>query len=206
MATPDPGLAVPVSEARERILEAAYGLFSRQGIAAVGVDTIVAEAGVAKMTLYRHFPSKADLALAFLERREERWTREWLQVEAVRRGSNARERLLAIFDVFGEWFAEENFEGCSFVNILLEIDDRDDQVRQASVKHLANIRDFVCGLADEAGVADPEALAAQWHILMKGSIVAAGEGDLEAARRAQDVGALLLERELAGRARLTTGS
>jgi AcrR family transcriptional regulator len=193
MAAPDPGLAAPVSEARERILEAAYELFSRRGIAAVGVDTIVAEAGVAKMTLYRHFPSKADLALAFLERREERWTRDWLQVEAVRRGSNARERLLAIFDVFGEWFAEESFEGCSFVNILLEIDDRDDQVRQASVQHLSNIRAFVCGLADEAGAEDPEVLAAQWHILMKGSIVAAGEGDRDAARRAQAVGALLLD-------------
>ena len=187
----------PAGGARERILEAAYDLFSRRGIAAVGVDTIVAEAGVAKMTLYRHFPSKADLALAFLERREELWTREWLQAEAVRRGSTAPERLLAIFDVFDEWFALETFEGCSFVNILLEISDREDQVRVASVKHLANIRDFVRGLAAEAGVKDPEGLACQWHILMKGSIVAAGEGDRAAARRAQDVGALLLERELA---------
>ncbi len=195
MATPEPGLAGPVSEARERILEAAYDLFSRKGIAAVGVDTIVAEAGVAKMTLYRHFPSKADLALAFLERREERWTREWLQGEAVRRGSTPAGRMLAIFDVFDEWFALESFEGCSFVNILLEISDREDEVRAASVRHLANIREFVRGLAEEAGAADPEALACQWHILMKGSIVAAGEGDHEAARRAQEVGALLLERE-----------
>ncbi len=187
----------PAGGARERILEAAYDLFSRRGIAAVGVDTIVAEAGVAKMTLYRHFPSKADLALAFLEQREERWTREWLQAEAVRRGSTPAERLLAIFDVFDEWFALETFEGCSFVNILLEISDREDQVRAASVRHLANIRDFVRGLAAEAGAQDPEGLACQWHILMKGSIVAAGEGDHAAARRAQDVGALLLERELA---------
>jgi AcrR family transcriptional regulator len=195
MATPEPGLAGPVSEARERILEAAYDLFSRQGIAAVGVDTIVAEAGVAKMTLYRHFPSKSDLALAFLERREERWTREWLQVEAVSRGSTPAERMLAIFDVFADWFALETFEGCSFVNILLEISDREDEIRVASVRHLANIREFVRGLAEEAGAADPEELACQWHILMKGSIVAAGEGDRDAARRARKVGALLLERE-----------
>jgi AcrR family transcriptional regulator len=196
MAVPEPESMVPAGGARERILEAAYDLFSRRGIAAVGVDTIVAEAGVAKMTLYRHFPSKSDLALAFLERREERWTREWLQAEAVRRGSTAAERLLAIFDVFGEWFALETFEGCSFVNILLEISDREDPVRAASVRHLANIRDFVRGLAAEAGAKDAEGLACQWHILMKGSIVAAAEGDREAARRAQEVGGLLLEREL----------
>ena len=196
MAVPQSASSAPPGGARERILEAAYDLFSREGIAAVGVDTIVAEAGVAKMTLYRHFPSKAELALAFLERREERWTREWLQAEAISRGSTPAERLLAIFDVFGEWFALDSFEGCSFVNILLEISDRDDQIRVASVRHLANIREFVRGLAEEAGAEDPEGLACQWHILMKGSIVAAGEGDRDAAWRAQDVGALLLEREL----------
>jgi AcrR family transcriptional regulator len=182
--------------ARERILDAAYDLFSRDGIAGVGVDTIVARAGVAKMTLYRHFPSKADLALAFLARREERWTREWLMAEAQVRGSTPEERLLAIFDVFGEWFARDDFEGCSFVNVLLEISDRDDAVRVATVEHLSNIREFVAGLAAEAGVADPDGFARQWHILMKGSIVSAGEGDREAARRARSLGALLLEREL----------
>ncbi len=182
--------------ARERILEAAYELFSRDGIAGVGVDTIVAKAGVAKMTLYRHFPSKADLAVAFLAQREERWTREWLMAEAERRGSTPEERLLAIFDVFDGWFAREDFEGCSFVNVLLEISDRDDAVRQATVTHLANIRGFVAGLAAEAGVADPDGFSRQWHILMKGSIVSAGEGDREAARRARSLGQLLLEREL----------
>ena len=63
---------------RERILETAYDLFSRQGTRAVGVDTIIAGSGVAKMTLYRNFASKDDLIVAFLERREERWTRAWL--------------------------------------------------------------------------------------------------------------------------------
>ena len=199
MAVPQSASSAPPAGARERILEAAYELFSRRGIAAVGVDTIVAQAGVAKMTLYRHFPSKADLALAFLEQREERWTRDWLQAEAMRRGTTPAERMLAIFDVFGEWFDLESFEGCSFVNVLLEISDREDQIRVASVKHLANIREFVHGLADEAGAEDPEDLACQWHILMKGSIVAAGEGDRDAARRAKDVAALLLDRELGAR-------
>ena len=64
---------------RERVLETAYRLFSRHGTRAVGVDRIIAESGVAKMTLYRNFASKDELILAFLERREERWTRDWLR-------------------------------------------------------------------------------------------------------------------------------
>ena len=179
--------------ARERILDTAYDLFSRHGVRAVGVDRIVAEAGVAKMSLYRHFPSKDDLILTFLQEREQRWTNEWLRAEADRRGSTPAARMLAIFDVFGEWFVLAEFEGCSFINVLLEFDDRDYPVRQASVEHLRNIRTFLRDLATEAGAADPEALAHQWHILMKGSIVAAGEGDLLAATRAREIGELLLE-------------
>jgi AcrR family transcriptional regulator len=178
--------------ARERILETAYDLFSRHGTRAVGVDSVIAEAGVAKMTLYRNFRSKDELILEFLRRREELWTRGWLQAEAERRGGTPAERLLAIFDTFGEWFAREDFEGCSFVNVLLAIDDREDSVRRASVEHLATIRGFVAGLAEEAGIGDPDAFARQWHILMKGSIVSAAEGDREAAARARELGALLL--------------
>src|SRR6187402_3319099 len=101
---------------RERILDTAYELFSRHGTRAVGVDRIIEEAGTAKMTLYRNFASKDDLIMAFLERREELWTRGWLQAEVQRRATEPRERLLAIFDVFGDWFALPDFEGCSFIN------------------------------------------------------------------------------------------
>ena len=181
--------------ARSRIVDTAYELFSRHGIRAVGVDRIVAESGVAKMSLYRHFASKDELVLTFLQERERRWTNEWLRAEAERRGATPAERMLAIFDVFGEWFALEDFEGCSFINVLLEFDDREQRVRVATVEHLSNIRGFLRELATEAGAADPDALAHQWHILMKGSIVAAGEGDQLAAGRAQEIGQLLLERE-----------
>jgi AcrR family transcriptional regulator len=181
--------------ARERILQTAYDLFSRHGIRAVGVDRIIAASGVAKMSLYRHFRSKDELVLAFLRQREERWTREWLVAEATRRGETGAERLLAIFDVFGEWFAEPDFEGCSFINVLLEFDEVDHPIRIATTGHLATIRGLVRGFAEEAGVDDPEAVACQWHILMKGSIVAAGEGDVGAAQRARALGELLLERE-----------
>jgi AcrR family transcriptional regulator len=179
---------------RERVLATAYELFSRYGTRAVGVDRIIEESGVAKMTLYRNFASKDDLILAFLERREEQWTRAWLQSEVEARASTPGGRLLAVFDTFGDWFARDGFEGCSFINVMLEVTEPGHPVRDAAVRHLAAIRAFLAGLAEEAGIADPDAFARQWHILMKGSIVAAAEGDAEAAARARELGRLLLER------------
>ena len=184
------------SDARERILETAYELFSQHGIRAVGVDAVVERAGVAKMTLYRHFESKDELVLEFLRRREERWTIEWLRADVERRSADPAERLLAIFDVFDGWFSERDFEGCSFINVLLEIDDRSSPVREATVVHLANIRVSLRELAEGIGARDPDDFARRWHILMKGSIVAAGEGDLHAAKRAQAIGKLILADEL----------
>jgi AcrR family transcriptional regulator len=188
-------------QARERILGAAYDLFSRQGIRAVGVDTIIARAGVAKQTFYHHFASKDDLVVAFLQRREELWTHEWLEGQVRTRAVTAEERLLAVFDVFDQWFQREDFEGCSFINVLLEVFERDHPARVATTSHLANIRVFLRGLAADAGVRQPDDFARKWHILMKGSIVAAGEGDAQAARRAREVGELLLAAEQPGRRR-----
>lgn len=188
--------AAPIRRSgRDRILDAAYGLFSRAGVRAIGVDTITAQADVAKMTLYRNFASKNELALAFLALREERWTKGWVQDEVLRRADSPAGQLLEIFEIFSEWFAREDFEGCAFITSLLEFDDRSDPVRQACVTHLANIRAFVCELATAAGIGDPERFAGQWHILMKGSIVAAHEGDADAARKARELGLLLLARE-----------
>jgi AcrR family transcriptional regulator len=184
------------SDARERILGAAYDLFSRNGIRAVGIDAIIERSGVARMTLYRHFASKDELVIAFLEQREELWTKSWLQSEVERRETDPAARLLAVFSVFDEWFRTDDFEGCSFINVLLETTDPTSDVRRASATHLATIRSFIEGLAAEAGISDPEGFARQWHILMKGSIVSAGEGDQEAAVRARDLGSLLLAREL----------
>jgi AcrR family transcriptional regulator len=191
----DPHPADRSRSGRDRILDAAYGLFSRAGVRAIGVDTITAEADVAKMTLYRNFASKNDLALAFLALREVRWTKGWVQAEVQERADTPAEQLLAIFEIFSEWFAREDFEGCAFITSLLEFDDPTDPVRQACVVHLANIRAFLCELATAAGVADPERFAAQWHILMKGSIVARHEGDRDAGRKARELGLLLLARE-----------
>ncbi|RAJ56581.1 TetR family transcriptional regulator [Streptomyces sp. Amel2xB2] len=179
---------------RERIGRAAYELFSRHGVQKVGVDTVIAHAGTAKMTLYRNFPSKEDLILDFLRRREQLWTEDWLRAETGRRAATARERLLAVFDLFGEWFSRDDFEGCSFLNTLVEIDDADSPARRAAVAHLATIRAFLASVAAEAGVADSEDFAHQWHLLMKGAIMAASEGDTHAAARARELGELLLLR------------
>jgi AcrR family transcriptional regulator len=173
--------------ARQRILDTAYELFARRGIRAVGVDEVIERAGVAKATLYRHFPSKDDLVVAFLDLREQRWTLAWVQAEARRRGTTAEEQLLAIFDLFDDWFRRDDFEACSFINVLLEMGATHPAGR-ASIVHLENIRSVVSRLAVEAGLRDPESFARSWHILMKGSIVSAAEGDTDAARRAQALG------------------
>jgi AcrR family transcriptional regulator len=178
---------------RERILETAYELFSRRGVRDVGVDEVIEHANVAKATLYRHFPSKDELVLAFLERREELWTKGWVEAEARRRGATPEEQLLAIFDLFDEWFHRDDFEACSFVNVLLEMTPTH-PLGQASVRHLENIRTVVRTLAEEAGLRSPGEFARSWHILMKGSIVQAAEGDRAAARRAKEMAALLIDR------------
>lgn len=187
-------VAAPTAgDARQRLLTAAYELFARQGVQAVGVDAIIERSGVARQTMYRNFGSKQELVLAFLARREELWTYGWLAAEVRRRTDDPRERLLTIFDVFDKWFRSPSFEGCSFINVMLEHPDPQHPLHRAAAKYLGHIREFLADLARDAGIADPESFACQWHILMKGSIVAAGEGDEEAALRAQRLGALLLD-------------
>jgi len=187
---PQTAIAVP---ARQRILDSAYELFSRRGIRATGIDEVIKSASVAKATLYRHFSSKDELVLAFLQQREQLWTKGWVEEEARRRGETPEEQLLAIFDLFHEWFQKDDFEGCSFINVLLEMNDRGTPIGKASADHLNTIRSIIRSLAEEAGLREPEQFAHSWHILMKGSIVAAGEGDRDAAGRAQAMGRLLIE-------------
>jgi AcrR family transcriptional regulator len=178
--------------ARERILDASYELFSQRGIRGVGVNEVIERAGVATATLYRHFPSKDELVLAFLEMREQRWTYGLVEAEAQKRGSDPEERLLAIFDVFDEWFHRDDFEACSFINVLLELGSHH-PAGGASVEYLDHIRSIVRRFADEAGLRDTESFARSWHILMKGSIVSAAEGDVEAARRGKSMARLLID-------------
>ena len=121
MATPSTWPRDGQASAHDRILEVAYDLFSHRSTRAVGVDEVIERAGVAKATLYRHFPSKDDLVLAFLELRDTRWIEGFVEAEARRHGCTPEEHLLAIFDAYDGWFHLEDFEACSFVNVLLEL-------------------------------------------------------------------------------------
>jgi AcrR family transcriptional regulator len=179
---------------KARIRAAAYELFSRRGTAQVGVDAVVARAGTAKMTLYRNFPSKDALVLDFLQERERVWTREWLEAESARRADDPTDQLLTIFDLFAEWFVRADFEGCSFISTLIEVRDPAEPAFRASVDHLATIRGIVADRAARAGVADAEGFARRWHVIMKGTIVAALEGDEDAAGSGRDLAVLLLAR------------
>jgi AcrR family transcriptional regulator len=177
---------------RERLIDAAYDLFSANGVNQVGIDTVLAKSGCAKASLYSHFNSKVDLAIAFLDRREVLWTRRWLESEIKRRATNPKARLLAIFDVFDDWFRKKSFEGCSFINVLLE-SKTDSPMHSAAAVHLAKIRGIIRGLAEEANLQEPEKFAQIWHMLMKGSIISAGEGNRRAAREAKCAARLVLK-------------
>ncbi|MEU6995693.1 helix-turn-helix domain-containing protein [Streptomyces sp. NPDC046465] len=182
---------------RERILRTAYELFSRRGIRAVGIEEVVARSGVAKATLYRHFPSKDALVLEFLARRERQWTLGTVMAGARSRGGTPEERLLAIFDVFDEWFRSDGFDACAFINVLLEMGG-EHPLGRASIGYLRNIRALVRGMAEEAGLRDADSFARSWHILMKGSIISAAEGDADAALRARRMARMLIAQHRPG--------
>ena len=180
-------------DARERILATAYELFTQHGLVAVGVDRIVAEAGVAKTTLYRHFRSKDALAVAVLERHEQLWTRKWLEPEALRLASSSEDRPIAIFDALEEWFGQADYEGCPFINSLLETRDRANPVRKAAIAAIENVYDVVQRLLEEAGIDNSEAVAHRIQIVMRGTIVAAVEGHAEAVKQGRIAAQRLLE-------------
>jgi AcrR family transcriptional regulator len=180
-----------LADPAERILAAAYDLFTQRGVRAVGVDEIIARAGVAKATFYRHFHSKDDLILAFLHRREDVWTHGWLEKETLKRSDDPKKRLLAIFDVMDSWFQRDDFEGCPFIDIVGHPQPHD-RVRKEAVSQMGMIQGFVRKLARDAGAKNADSLAASWQTLMAGSIVMALSGNLGAAQLAKTAAEALL--------------
>jgi AcrR family transcriptional regulator len=166
-------------------------LFARDGVKSVGVDLIIARSGVSKMTLYRHFPSKEDLILAFLDLREDRWTVNWLKAGVEQRTSDRTERLLVIFDLYHEWFGRPDFEGNSFTRVVLE-SPRGSAIHNAAANHLAHIRDYVTELAIAAGLADAAAFGTAWQMLMEGAMVSAFAGNRNAALQAKRAATVML--------------
>ena len=155
--------------ARERILLTAHTLFYREGIRSTGVDRIIAEAGVTKVTFYRHFPSKNDLIVAFLDYRHHMWM-PWFQDALQRHGNN----LLAIAPVLQEWFGDPTFRGCAFINSLGEMGSMPEVVLRV-MQHKAELRKVIEDMLPEDR--DQEDLASAIAMAIDGAVVRAEWGE-----------------------------
>jgi AcrR family transcriptional regulator len=160
-----------VHSVRDRILETAQRLFYRDGFRAVGIDTIIAEAGVAKMSLYRHFPSKDDLIVAYLQEADRRYW-DWLD-GAVADIEDPGDRLLGMFEAIEKLATNPECLGCAFQGTAAEYPARDHPGHRVALAHKESVRQRFTTLAREAGLADPEGLADQLLLLMDGAWVAA---------------------------------
>jgi AcrR family transcriptional regulator len=168
----DSRMANDAESARKRLLDAATELFCRYGINATGVDAVIDRAKTAKTTLYRIFGSKEGLIEAVLESEGQRW-RDWF-IGGIEAGNAApRTKLLRIFPLLKEWFSEERFYGCPFINAIGEHDKADERLRAITIKHKSLVLARIERLAAEAELPNPAALAHQIGLLIDGAIIAA---------------------------------
>lgn len=177
---------------RDHLLETAITLFNRDGYHGTGIDKILAEAGVAKMTLYKHFSSKNDLILAALRRRDAQW-RDWFVAKVETRATSPRARLLAAFDVLEDWFAKDDFHGCMFNNASAEYSSHDDPIHIVATEHHHQMFGYLRGLTDAMAVERPERLAREIMLLMEGAVIITQvNGPVGAARQAQRAAEVLI--------------
>ena len=158
--------------ARGRLLSAATRLFCKNGINATGIDAIIHEAGTAKTTLYKLFGSKNNLVHAVLETEGKHW-REWFIAAIESGGGSPQTKLTRIFPALKDWFRQERFYGCPFINAVGEHDKDQKQLRAIAMRHKKVVLGYIEMLASEMGAADPQVLAHQLWLLMDGAIVAA---------------------------------
>jgi AcrR family transcriptional regulator len=191
-----------VAGARERMLAEAFVLFYAQGIRAVGIDLLIARSGVAKASFYRHFPSKVQLIVTYVDRRHEALL-AWLSEAVTERASSPRDQLLAIFDALADLFTDADFHGCCVINAVAEVGADAPTVVAQALLCKAKTREYVASLAAAAGLAAPEAVAVQWELLIDGAFVAAQRTkDPSAAHAARQVAVLLLDATASKRRRL----
>jgi len=184
------------STRRDQLIDTALDLFNRDGYHATGIDRILAESGVAKMTLYNHFGSKDGLIQAALARRDARW-RAWFRDAVARRAETPRGRLLAVFDALDEWFTGPDFHGCMFIRAAGEYAALDDPIHAGAAAHqrlvLAELRD----LTDAAGARHPARLAREIMLLALGAMIATQvNGPVGAGQAAKRAAAVLIEAAL----------
>lgn len=181
------GRTKTASDARQRLLDTADRLFYAEGLRAVGIDRIIAESGVAKMTLYSHFRSKDDLILAVLRHREEQFL-AWFAREMERHTEAGQDRLGALFAVLKEWFESPGFRGCAFINASVELADAGHPGSVFARQHKERFHDFLAKLIEESLGESAARLAPAVALLIEGAIVTAvirGSSDpAEVAREA----------------------
>lgn len=164
--------------ARERILATAHDLFYRDGIRATGVDRLIAESGVAKLTFYRHFAAKDDLVRAFLDYRHERWM-AWFVDALGRHAATPGGGLMPLAGAMSEWFADPAFRGCAFINAVAEAGNSVDGVAQIAARHKQDMVDVIAALLPAGVRQNTTALDAA--LAVDGAIVRAQMGDAAGA-------------------------
>jgi len=174
--------------ARERLLTAASQLFHDVGIQAAGVDALIAAAGVAKATFYRHFPSKDDLVVAWLRDPRTRWF-DHVRAQAEERSTTSDDLIPRLFEAAADWLEEKNYRGCPYLNTSVEVTDPTHPARLVATDYLQEIEDHLTGVAADAGYRDPRRVGAELQTLLAGSIA------LGVARRSRDPA--LVAREVA---------
>ncbi len=156
--------------ARDRILDTAFRLFYAHGIRGVGVDTIIAESDVAKATLYKHFPSKDELALAYLDRADAAWLCA-LRTAAQAAGPRPRDQLVGMFDALATTCRRDGYHGCAFINTAAEVPPGS-PVHVRTVAHKQAVRDWIRDLSAQAGARNPDALAGGLTLILDGALSA----------------------------------
>lgn len=159
-------------DVRQRILDTASTLFYERGVRAVGVDLVVDESGVAKTSLYRHFRTKDDLIVAFLEREDVEFWGQWDAVAARHAGDPAGE-IEAHMRWIGKRLARANYRGCPQINVAAEFAEPDHPARAVAKRHMQAMRTRLAALARQFGAARPNDLAAQLGLLVNGAFVSA---------------------------------
>lgn len=155
---------------QQHILQTASELFYSQGIKATGVDAVVKAAGTTKMSLYKYFPSKDDLVIAHLRLSQENLRRRLME-SVVETDLPARQKLLAVFDVFAQFQSDPAFRGCPFINASAEFADDNSPVQQTAAELSESLRQLLAQLAAEAGIADADTLSKQLAMLLAGAMV-----------------------------------
>jgi len=179
------GLPDPPRTGRERLVAAAIELFYRHGFGAVGIDQVIATAGVTKTTFYKHFESKDELMVAAVQRRDEWESLAWDRAVRKLAGDDPARQLLAMLDVMDIWFNDPEFLGCMFMNTAAEFPNPHDPVHQAAAAHRKRTRDHFRDLAQAAGAeATPsEVFADCYTAILEGAlIVRQTQGRNDAAR------------------------